>query len=496
MHELAQLFDTVPLPYKVITMPTENDPATPRMDSYGAFMNKKTRDVYVDVLTDSGFRFFVGAGPANVVIGSKMPAEDLMSYKSWCRVCHHFGVELIGMKSELHLRMKELSKRLGHPVPYYPVAFYPPEDYEELLEAWHSVPIWIVKAPALSRARCLRLVRPSDEPAPKLPYVIEQYIPRPYLITGRKFDIRLYALVTNSFPFTLYYHENGLGLFATTPYDEEGDLTDLTKHITNYEINKDSPGFIACDGLNEKIEDSKWSLPFLMQYFQSQGIDAKKLRKEIEDVATSAIIACMCAVRASHRKSVLRHRRCSYELLGVDILLDQDLKPWLLEINVSPGMHGGTDLDVYIKRQVIFDTFNIIRMLDFVAEDQSACRQYVKVERAVTKSLTEERKAAVVSGAVKPWDDPVFADYMIIREFVDEQMRRRRFHRAYPKRKDMDSFAPCFDRLEYEDIVLQDFVKMSNEERFNTLTANLDVVFFGLNPEQAKMPPDDKCNLQ
>lgn len=494
MNELARLFDAVPLPYKLITMPTENDPPTPRTDSYGAFMNKRMRDVYVDVLENSGFRFFVGAGPANVVTGSKMPAEDLMSYKTWCRVCHHFGVELIGTKSELHMRMKELAKRLGHPVPYYPLAFYPPEDYEELLEAWHTVPIWIIKAPALSRARCLRLVRPEDEPAPKLPYVVEQYIPRPYLITGRKFDIRLYALVTNSFPFTLYYHENGLGLFATTPYDEEGDLTDLTKHITNFEINKESPSFVTCEGINEKIEDSKWSLPFLLKYFESQGVDSKKLRKEIEDVATSAIITCMCAVRDSHRKHVTRHRRCSFELLGVDILVDQDLKPWLLEINVSPGMHGSSELDVHVKSQVLYDLFNIIRMLDFVQEDQSPCKAYVRVERLVTKSLTEERREAVVSGKVKVWDNPVFADYMIIREFVDEQMRRRRFHRAFPKRKDMDTFAPCFNHLEYEDIVLQEFVRMSNEERMNVLMENLDVVYFAFNPEQAKVP-DDKCSV-
>ena len=31
-------------------------------------------------------------------------------------------------------------------------------------------------------------------------------------------------------------------------------------------------------------------------------------------------------------------------MLGLDIMLDQDLRPWLLEVNTNPGLHLLTDV--------------------------------------------------------------------------------------------------------------------------------------------------------
>jgi glutathione synthase/RimK-type ligase-like ATP-grasp enzyme len=38
------------------------------------------------------------------------------------------------------------------------------------------------------------------------------------------------------------------------------------------------------------------------------------------------------------------HRENSFEMLGLDIMLDEDLQPWLLEVNVNPGLHLLTDV--------------------------------------------------------------------------------------------------------------------------------------------------------
>jgi hypothetical protein len=56
-----------------------------------------------------------------------------------------------------------------------------------------------------------------------------------------------------------------------------------------------------------------------------------------------------------------------FDLLGFDVLLDETLKPWLLEVNLSPSMNTETPLDVDIKTKLLVDLFNLI---GFQSEEQ------------------------------------------------------------------------------------------------------------------------------
>jgi len=48
-----------------------------------------------------------------------------------------------------------------------------------------------------------------------------------------------------------------------------------------------------------------------------------------------------------------------FELYGFDILLDSKLKPWLLEVNISPSLSSSSPLDKKIKTMLICDTLNL-----------------------------------------------------------------------------------------------------------------------------------------
>lgn len=56
------------------------------------------------------------------------------------------------------------------------------------------------------------------------------------------------------------------------------------------------------------------------------------------------------------------HPSNCFELLGFDVLIDESLKPWLLEVNLSPSMNTDTPLDVEIKTKLLVDLFNLVGM--------------------------------------------------------------------------------------------------------------------------------------
>ena len=45
---------------------------------------------------------------------------------------------------------------------------------------------------------------------------------------------------------------------------------------------------------------------------------------------------------------------------GFDILIDSDLKPWLLEVNLSPSLNCDTPIDMKIKSALLCDLLNLI----------------------------------------------------------------------------------------------------------------------------------------
>lgn len=55
-----------------------------------------------------------------------------------------------------------------------------------------------------------------------------------------------------------------------------------------------------------------------------------------------------------------KHRNVCFELFGFDILLDSKLKPWLLEVNISPSLSSSSPLDKKIKTMLICDTLNLV----------------------------------------------------------------------------------------------------------------------------------------
>jgi tubulin polyglutamylase TTLL6/13 len=66
--------------------------------------------------------------------------------------------------------------------------------------------------------------------------------------------------------------------------------------------------------------------------------------------------------------------RC-FEILGFDIMLDENADPWLIEVNSMPSLAGSSEFDNDLKTRVIAGT---LRIIDLQPAFKSACEKRLK----------------------------------------------------------------------------------------------------------------------
>jgi len=97
----------------------------------------------------------------------------------------------------------------------------------------------------------------------------------------------------------------------------------------------------------------------LKTQFEKMGIDFTKTKERIKDVIIKTLISVEPNIVNTQSRST-KHRNVCFEVYGFDILLDSKLKPWLLEVNISPSLSSSSPLDKKIKTMLICDTLNLV----------------------------------------------------------------------------------------------------------------------------------------
>lgn len=188
--------------------------------------------------------------------------------------------------------------------------------------------------------------------------IVSRYIADPLCIDGHKCDVRLYVAVTSFDPLLIYLYEEGLVRLATVKYDKTSDnLWNPCMHLCNYSINKYHSDYIKATETDEDV-GHKWTFSALLRHLKSQGSDINALMLNIEDVIIKSIFACSQSIISACRMFVPHGNNC-FELYGFDILIDNTLKPWLLEVNLSPSLGIDTPLDARVKSALLTDLLTL-----------------------------------------------------------------------------------------------------------------------------------------
>jgi len=205
-----------------------------------------------------------------------------------------------------------------------------------------------------------RSAKHLDRSNAKAVVIAQDYISNPCLLFNKtKFDLRVYALITSFYPLRVYIFNNGLVRFASEPFTSDAkSLDNMFVHITNYCINKKSQSYQVNNDVNLK-RGHKWALQTLFKYLNEAypNLNVDNLWQQIIDIVIKTLLNCRPAINGVIKK-YQRFVYNSFELLGFDIMLDSNFKPWLLEVNVSPSLRSESTLDTHIKVSCIPSTIN------------------------------------------------------------------------------------------------------------------------------------------
>ncbi|KAK7099450.1 hypothetical protein V1264_003588 [Littorina saxatilis] len=261
------------------------------------------------------------------------------------------------------LAEKDENGRYVH-LDFIPLTFMLPADYNLFVEEFRKNPntTWIMKPCGKARGIGIFLVNKLSQlkkwsrdgkgnsfvaPTAKETYVISKYIDNPLLIGGKKFDLRLYVLVTSFRPLKCYMYRLGFCRFCTVKYNANvSELDNMFVHLTNVSIQKTGEDYNAIHG-------GKWTVENLRLYLE--GTRGKEVSDKLFDDINWLTVHSLKAVAG-----VISNDRHCFECYGYDIIIDDNLKPWLIEVNASPSLTATTSSDRIMKYNLMSDVCNIV----------------------------------------------------------------------------------------------------------------------------------------
>ncbi|XP_064608777.1 tubulin polyglutamylase ttll6-like isoform X3 [Liolophura sinensis] len=287
--------------------------------------------------------------------------ERVMEMKRYQKINHFPGMSEICRKDLLARNMNRMHKLFPKEYNIFPKTWCLPADYGDFLAYTRQKKnkTYILKPESGCQGKGIWVTRNPKDIRPNEHMICQQYLSKPFLIDGFKFDLRIYVLVTSCDPLRIFVFKDGLARFATCKYTEptHSNQENVFMHLTNYAINKHSEDFIRDDEAG-----SKRRITTINSYLKKKGYDLDKMWGDIDDVIIKTLISAHSILKHNYRTCFPNHIKGSacFEILGLDIILDKKLKPYVLEVNHSPSFTTDAELDREIKGTLIFDTLNLV----------------------------------------------------------------------------------------------------------------------------------------
>jgi len=325
----------------------------------------------------------------------------------------HFTSKL-NYKDELHRCYNRMKKLFPKDFNFMQETYILPDDKEIIEKKFKDYKIsknnlWLIKPGVGSLGNGIKILTNFSDLYDR--GVITKYIHNPLLLNGKKFDLRLYVLITSFLPLKIYLNKEGLVRITTKYYTlDENNYNNSFIHLTNTGVNQKNKNYIFSKNVTDE-NSNKWSLATLKNYLKRNGINYKKIFYKIKDIIIKSLLSSEYIFTKESRKKYFGKKVST--IIGYDILIDENLKPCLLEMNcICPDLLPHDIVDEVIKPEVIKNYLNIIGLVPFSHKSNKPLDDVYeykdKIEEVVDDSLCEFERADGSFERIFPLKDNVY----------------------------------------------------------------------------------------
>ncbi|KAK4003510.1 probable tubulin polyglutamylase ttll-15 isoform X1 [Daphnia magna] len=243
-------------------------------------------------------------------------------------------------------------------LPHVPVAFKIPEQKTELISYGKKNPesLFVQKS---NNHRGIK-IQPLAKLDLKTPGTfVQEYVRKPLLIDGHKFDIGVYIIISSIEPLRVYAYDGDI-LFRFCP--EKYHPFDENK-VDKYVIGDDYLPIWNVSSLKPYYSNLGFGMKESFNaYLHSIGKDPKIIWHQIDEALRSMLLRRELSLVSASAK--FASSRNFFEMMRVDFVVDEDLNVFIMEANMSPNLssqHFPPNRLLY--EQVIFNVLKLIGII-------------------------------------------------------------------------------------------------------------------------------------
>uniref|UniRef100_A0A665WFE0 Tubulin tyrosine ligase-like family, member 7 n=1 Tax=Echeneis naucrates TaxID=173247 RepID=A0A665WFE0_ECHNA len=339
---------------------------------------------------------------------SAVQHEKIAELRNYQRINHFPGMGEICRKDCLARNMSKMIKCQPQEYSFIPKTWIFPAEYTQFqnyvkeLRRKRKQKTFIVKPANGAMGHGISLIRNCEKLPAQEHFIVQEYLDKPFLMEGYKFDLRIYILVTSCDPLRIFLYNDGLVRMGTEKYHapSEANLSQLYMHLTNYSVNKHNENFERDETVDK---GSKRSISWFTEFLRTNDYDVTKFWGDVSELVVKTLIVAEPHVLHAYRMCRPGQPPGSdsvcFEVLGFDIILDRKLKPWLLEINRAPSFGTDQKIDYDVKKGVLL---NALKLLNIRASDKK--RNLAQQKAEAQRRLYGHGSMKKLSAASSDWE--------------------------------------------------------------------------------------------